>query len=93
MTILFDPVTFAHGPSMPNRFMLAPLTNMQSHADGSLSEAEHHWLTMRARGGFGLTMTCAAHVQAVGQGFPGQLGTFSDHHVEGLARLATDGKF
>ena len=90
MTILFDPVTFAHGPSMPNRFMLAPLTNMQSHADGSLSEAEHHWLTMRARGGFGLTMTCAAHVQAVGQGFPGQLGTFSDHHVEGLARLATD---
>ena len=27
---------------------------------------------MRAEGGFGLTMTCASHVQAIGQGFPGQ---------------------
>ena len=73
---------------MKNRFMLAPLTNTQSHADGTLSEAEFHWLTLRARGGFGLTMTCAAHVQARGQGFPGQLGVFSDRHIEGLSRLA-----
>ena len=43
---------------------------------------------MRAKGGFGLTMTCAAHVQAVGQGFPGQLGSFGDEHLEGLTRLA-----
>jgi 2,4-dienoyl-CoA reductase-like NADH-dependent reductase (Old Yellow Enzyme family) len=34
-------------------------------------------------------MTCAAHVQAVGQGFPGQLGVFGDQHVAGLTRLAT----
>jgi 2,4-dienoyl-CoA reductase-like NADH-dependent reductase (Old Yellow Enzyme family) len=33
-------------------------------------------------------MTCAAHVQAVGQGFPGQLGIFGDEHLEGLTRLA-----
>ncbi len=44
---------------------------------------------MRAEGGFGLTMTCAAHVQAIGQGFPGQLGIWSDAHLEGLTRLAT----
>lgn len=86
----FDTVDFLHGPSMPNRFMLAPLTNQQSHVDGTLSDDEHHWLTMRAVGGFGLTMTCAAHVQAVGQGFPGQLGIFGDEHLEGLTRLATD---
>lgn len=90
MTNLFDAVGFAHGPAMPNRFMLAPLTNMQSHPDGRLSDEEHHWLTMRARGGFGLTMTCAAHVQRVGQGFPGQLGVFSDEHLPGLTRLARD---
>ena len=90
MRNLADTVTFAHGPAMSNRFMLAPLTNMQSHPDGTLSDEEHHWLTMRAGGGFGLTMTCAAHVQRVGQGFPGQLGTFSDDHVSGLARLARD---
>lgn len=73
---------------MPNRFMLAPLTNWQSHADGVLSDDEFRWLTLRAAGGFGLTMTCAAHVQAAGQGFPGQLGIFGDKHVAGLTRLA-----
>jgi 2,4-dienoyl-CoA reductase-like NADH-dependent reductase (Old Yellow Enzyme family) len=43
---------------------------------------------MRAAGGFGLTMTCAASVQKIGQGFPGQLGVYDDMHVEGLTRLA-----
>lgn len=86
---LFEPLTFSRGPAMKNRFMLAPLTNSQSHDDGTLSEDEFNWLMMRARGGFGLTMTCAAHVQAEGQGFPGQLGIFSDHHLDGLTRLAT----
>jgi 2,4-dienoyl-CoA reductase-like NADH-dependent reductase (Old Yellow Enzyme family) len=85
---LFDPLTLAHGQPLKNRFMLAPLTNCQSHADGTLSDDEYNWLTMRAKGGFGLTMTCAAHVQAVGQGFPGQLGIFGDQHLEGLTRLA-----
>ncbi|MFX4450814.1 hypothetical protein ABTA90_19600, partial [Acinetobacter baumannii] len=51
-------------------------------------EDEFRWLTYRAEGGFGLTMTCAAHVQQVGQGFPGQLGVWSDDHLEGLTRLA-----
>lgn len=77
------------GPAMKNRFMLAPLTNTQSHEDGRLSDEEFHWLTMRSKGGFGLTMTCAAHVQKAGQGFPGQLGIFSDDHLEGLTRLAS----
>jgi 2,4-dienoyl-CoA reductase-like NADH-dependent reductase (Old Yellow Enzyme family) len=86
----FDAVSFLHGPPMPNRFMLAPLTNQQSHVDGTLSDDERHWLVMRAQGGFGLTMTCAAHVQAAGQGFAGQLGIFGDEHLEGLTRLAAD---
>lgn len=88
MTSLFEPLTFAHGGAMKNRFALAPLTNLQSHKDGKLSDDEYRWLTMRAEGGFGMTMTCAAHVQAQGQGFPGQLGVFGDEHLEGLTRLA-----
>lgn len=88
MSNLFQPIHFKSGSSLKNRFMLAPLTNTQSHTDGRLSDDEYHWLTMRAKGGFGLTMTCAAHVQAVGQGFPGQLGIFGDEHLEGLTRLA-----
>ncbi len=87
-TDLFAPMSFSHGAAMKNRFMLAPLTNSQSHADGTLSDDEFHWLTLRSKGGFGATMTCAAHVSRIGQGFPGQLGAFSDEHLPGLTRLA-----
>jgi 2,4-dienoyl-CoA reductase-like NADH-dependent reductase (Old Yellow Enzyme family) len=89
MQALFDSVTFKCGRRMKNRFMLSPMTNLQSHEDGVLSDEEFNWLTLRARGGFGLTVTCAAHVQAAGQGFPGQLGIFSDRHLPGLTRLAS----
>ncbi len=88
MTDLYSPLTFARGPSLKNRFMLAPLTNLQSHVDGVLSDDEFKWLTMRAKGGFGLTMTCAASIDAGGLGFPGQLGAHDDKHLEGLKRLA-----
>ena len=74
---------------MKNRFMLAPLTNKQSHQDGRLSDDEFHWLTMRAKGGFGLTMTSAVHIQANGKGFEGQLGLFADRHIQGHHRLTT----
>ena len=87
-TSLAAPMHFPCGVSMKNRFMLAPMTNCQSHPDGQLSEDEFHWLTMRAKGSFGLTMTCAAHVQKNGQGFPGQLGIFSDELLNGHKRLA-----
>jgi 2,4-dienoyl-CoA reductase-like NADH-dependent reductase (Old Yellow Enzyme family) len=73
---------------MANRFMLAPLTNLQSHPDGTLSEDEIHWLAKRAEGGFGTVMTAAASVQFKGLGFPGQLGIHSDDHLPGLTRLA-----
>ncbi len=88
MTDLFSPLSFARGLSWKNRFMLAPLTNTQSHPDGRLSDEEFDWLVHRVDGGFGMVMTCAAHVQRVGQGFPGQLGVFSDDHLPGLTRLA-----
>ena len=88
MTTPFDAVTFLHGPAMKNRFMLSPLTNQQSNPDGTLSEDEERWLTMRAAGGFGMTMTCASHVEKRGQGFAGQLGCFGDEHLAGLTRLA-----
>lgn len=88
MSDLFQTLTFKIGPAWKNRLALAPLTNKQSYPDGRLSDDEYRWLTMRATGGFGMVMTCAAHVQAVGQGFPGQLGVFGDEHLEGLTRLA-----
>lgn len=89
MQNLNDPVIFKHGKGLENGYMLAPMTNQQSHADGTLSADEYTWLVKRAKGGFGLTMTCAAHVQQLGKTWPGQLGVFSDHHLDGLSRLAS----
>jgi 2,4-dienoyl-CoA reductase-like NADH-dependent reductase (Old Yellow Enzyme family) len=89
MTTAAASLSFTRGPAMANRMMLAPLTNLQSHADGTLSDDEIKWLTMRATGGMGLVMTAAAHVQRQGQGFPGQLGIWSDDHIPRLTELAT----
>ncbi len=82
------PVAFPCGAIMKNKFMLAPMTNCQSHEDGQLHEDELRWLTMRAQGGFGIVMTCATHVQEIGKGFSGQLGILSDDHIHGHKKIA-----
>ncbi|MEP7123786.1 MAG: NADH:flavin oxidoreductase [Byssovorax sp.] len=86
---LFSPISFRNGVRAPNRLALAPMTNLLSHADGSLSDEEQRWLTLRAEGGFGLVSTCASHVALDGQGFEGELGIFADSLLPGLTRLAT----
>ena len=45
MSALAAPFTFANGSTIKNRYMLAALTNLQSGADGVLSDDEYHWLT------------------------------------------------
>jgi len=87
---LFTPFTFKlSGRQMPNRIALAPMTNMQSHEDGTLSDDEYNWLIRRAAEGFGMIITCASHVAKDGQGWKGELGVYDDRHVPGLTRLAT----
>ncbi|MFW7378721.1 MAG: NADH:flavin oxidoreductase [Oligoflexus sp.] len=71
-----------------NRVVLAPMTNQQSHADGQASEDEIKWLASRAAGGFGMTITCAAHVHEDGQGWPGEMGIFANHLLPGLSKVA-----
>ena len=90
MNKLNENISFPCGISMKNRFMLAPLTNTQSHEDGTLSDDEFIWLTLRAKGNFGITMSCASHVQEIGKGFPGQLGIFDDKHLDGLKKLTDE---
>ncbi|GAA3970361.1 NADH:flavin oxidoreductase [Gordonia caeni] len=82
------PLTFARGPAWRNRLALAPLTNLQSHDDGRLSDDEYAWLVRRGEGGFGMVMTCAAHIRPDGHTFPGQLGVAGEEHLPGLTRLA-----
>ncbi len=88
MTSLATPITFRSGATARSRLALAPLTNQQSHEDGTISVDEHTWLERRAAGGFAIVETCAAHVSPEGQGFPGQLGVWGDHQLPGLRSLA-----
>jgi 2,4-dienoyl-CoA reductase-like NADH-dependent reductase (Old Yellow Enzyme family) len=85
---LLSPLRFSNGVTAKNRLWLAPMTNLQSRDDGSLSDDELRWLAVRAKGGFGVVETCAAHVAEDGQAWRGELGIFADRLVPGLARLA-----
>ena len=86
--MLDRPLTLRCGLVLPNRAALAAMTNLQSHADGLLGDAELAWLARRAAGGFGLVATCAAYVALDGKGWPGELGVDRDACVPGLTRLA-----
>ena len=85
---LLQPMTFPCGAIAPNRVWLAPMTNKQSHADGTLSDDELHWLVARAEGGFGVIESCATHVSEDGQGWDGEWGIFADRHIDGWRRAA-----
>ena len=78
-----------NGLVIPNRSVLAAMTNKQSHSDGTLSDEEMRFLLRRAEGGFGLITTAASHVQESGQGWEGEFGVWGDHHLPGLTSLAT----
>ena len=88
--MLLEPLRLRNGVLARNRAWLAPLTNQQSHADGSLSDDELAWLLSRARGGFGAVETCASHVALDGQGWAGELGVYDDALLPGLRRLAVE---
>ena len=91
MTDVLSEFTFPRtGLTVRNRTVLAALTNKQSHEDGALSDDEHHWLTLRSKGGFGIVTTAAANVTEHGRGWEGELGVWSDHHLPGLTRLASE---
>jgi 2,4-dienoyl-CoA reductase-like NADH-dependent reductase (Old Yellow Enzyme family) len=85
-----SPLDLLRGPSWSNRLAVAPLTNKQSHSDGTLGDDERRWLVARAHGGFGLVMSCATYVAQEGQAWDGQLGISDDRHLAGLSRLADE---
>jgi len=86
---LFKPLTLLHGPSMRNRFMMAPIVNQLSEYNGTASEFDHVWLDQLAQGGYALIQTGASTVEAGGIAYPRQLGIHSDDHLPGLTRIAS----
>ncbi len=89
MSKLFRPLALRCGLTLSNRIALAPLTNLQSQADGLLGDDELAFLARRADGGFGLISTCASYVARDGKAWDGQLAIDRDECVSGLTRLAT----
>jgi len=89
MSLLDATIPLRCGASLPGRSWLAPMTNTQSQADGTLGDDELRWLEARAAGGFHTVSTCAAYVHEQGKAWAGQLGIAHDVHVDGLRRLAT----
>lgn len=85
---LHTPLRFNNGITAHNRLWLAPLTNQQSHPDGSLSDDELNFLQARARGGFSVIESCATHIALDGQTWPGELGIFDDRLIPDWHRLA-----
>ena len=88
MNQLLKPLRFPCGQVASNRLWVAPMTNMQSHDDGRLSDEELRWLERRAAGGFGVVESCATHVTEGGQGWAGEWGIWSDAHTHDWRRAA-----
>jgi 2,4-dienoyl-CoA reductase-like NADH-dependent reductase (Old Yellow Enzyme family) len=87
--MLHSPFRLRSGLVIPNRVVLAAMTNGQSNADGTLGDDELRWLERRAIGGFGMVTTCAAYVSRDGKAWDGELGVDSDDDLPGLTRLAS----
>lgn len=84
---IYNSFRLRSGVTTKNRVVLAPLTNGQSHDDGTLSDAEITWLARRAAGGFGTIISCAAYVNLNGKAWAGELGVSNDEQEHALKRL------
>ena len=84
---LFTPVTL--GPiTLPNRFVVAPMTTNFANPDGTVSDSVHDYLVARARGGFSLVITENIGVHPSGRVMPRMLMGHDDSMLPGLSRLA-----
>lgn len=68
---LFESYRLNNGVEVKNRLVVAPMTHFASHADGTLSDEERHFLHNRAEN-IGLFITAATLVAEGGKAFVGQ---------------------
>lgn len=83
---LLSPLTI-RGVMLRNRIAMSPMCQY-SAVDGMASDWHLVHLGSRAVGGAGLVMVEATAVTAQGRISPGDLGIWSDEHIEPLARIA-----
>lgn len=87
MAKITDTLTFRHGLTLKNRFIMPPMTTKMSFYDGTVTNDEVSYYSSRA-GEAGAVITGAANVQDNGKGWDGELSVADDKFVPGLAKLA-----
>jgi 2,4-dienoyl-CoA reductase-like NADH-dependent reductase (Old Yellow Enzyme family) len=85
MPRLFDPITF-RGLTLAHRVVVSPMCQY-SCVDGFATDWHLVHLGSRAIGGAALVFTEATAVTAEGRISPGDLGIWSDRHIDTLARI------
>ncbi len=86
MPSLFDPLTL-RSVRLRNRIGMSPMCQYSAD-DGAVGDWHLAHLASRAVGGAGLVFVEATAVEARGRISPGDVGIWSDRHVEGLRRVA-----
>jgi 2,4-dienoyl-CoA reductase-like NADH-dependent reductase (Old Yellow Enzyme family) len=84
--LMFEPYEL-RGVRMKNRVVVSPMSQYRAR-DGAVNDWHLVHLGRFALGGAGLVFCEATAVQADGRRTHGDLGIWSDDHVDGLARLA-----
>jgi 2,4-dienoyl-CoA reductase-like NADH-dependent reductase (Old Yellow Enzyme family) len=84
---LLESFPLRSGIQLKNRIVLAPMTHMSSHQDGTVSNEELAYYARRS-GGAGMVITACTYVTPNGKGFPGQFAADSDEFIPSLRRLA-----
>ena len=84
---LFETVELPNKVQLKNKFVLAPLTHVTSHDDGTVSEDEINYMEQRSQD-VGLSISAASNVTDLGKAFPGQPSVAHDTDIEGLKKLA-----
>lgn len=73
---------------LKNPLVMAPMTTQLSFFNGIVTEDEINYYANRSKD-VGMVITGASNVQKKGKGWFGELGVYSDAHIEGLSRLAS----
>ncbi|CAM4199475.1 NADH-dependent flavin oxidoreductase [Lacicoccus alkaliphilus] len=88
---LFKTLQLPNGAELKNRFVLAPLTHVSSHEDGTASVEEIEYMGKRSKD-VGMAISAASNVTDLGKSFPGQPSVVRDSDIEGLKNLADEMK-
>lgn len=84
---LFEKLALRSGIQLKNRVVMAPMTNLASHPDGTVSDAEIDYYARRSAGP-GMVITACTYVTPNGKGFTGEFAGDRDEMIPSLRRLA-----